>query len=169
MRRRGLRGVMRGKVMRTTISDSKAACSLNTVNWQFHAARPNRLWVSDFAYASACQGWLYVAFDIDVFARRIVGQRVSTSKRTDFILDTLEQALYARQPERDSSMVHQSDRGSQYMSIRYSERLAGAGIEPSGSSRVDSYDSALAETINGLYTAELIHRRAPWKTKEPVD
>jgi len=109
-----------------------------------------------------------VAFVIDVFARRIVGWRVSGSMRTDFVLDALEQALYARQPERNA-LVHHSDRGSQYVSIKYSERLAEAGIEPSVGSKGDSYDTALAETINGLYKAELIHRRAPWKTREAVE
>jgi putative transposase len=169
MRREGLRGVMRGKVVRTTVSDSKAPCPLDRVNRQFRAERPNQLWVSDFTYVSTWQGWLYVAFVIDVFARRIVGWRVSSSMRTDFVLDALEQALYARQPERDNSLIHPSDRGSQYVSIRYSERLAEAGIEPSVGSKGDSYDNALAETINGLYKAELIHRRAPWKTKEAVE
>lgn len=169
MRSRGLQGVRRGKVVRTTISDAKAACPLDRVNRQFKADRPNQLWVSDFTYVSTWQGWLYVAFVIDVFARRIVGWRVSSSMRTDFVLDALEQALYARQPERDSALVHHSDRGSQYVSIRYSERLAEAGIEPSVGSKGDSYDNALAETINGLYKAELIHRRAPWKTKESVE
>jgi putative transposase len=110
-----------------------------------------------------------VAFVIDVFARRIVGWRVSSSMRTDFVLDALEQALWARQPEQDSHLIHHSDRGSQYVSIRYSERLAQAGIEPSVGSKGDSYDNALAETINGLYKAELIHRRVPWKTKEAVE
>jgi transposase InsO family protein len=169
MRRQGLRGVMRGKVVRTTISDSKAPCPLDHVHRQFRAERPNQLWVSDFTYVSTWQGWLYVAFVIDVFARRIVGWRVSSSMRTDFVLDALEQALWARHPERDSSLIHHSDRGSQYVSIRYSERLAEAGIEPSVGSKGDSYDNALAETINGLYKAELIHRRAPWKTKEAVE
>jgi transposase InsO family protein/transposase-like protein len=169
MRRQGLRGVVRGKVVRTTISDNKASCPLDRVNRQFKADRPNQLWVSDFTYVSTWQGWLYVAFVIDVFARRIVGWRVSSSMRTDFVLDALEQALYARQPERDQSLIHHSDRGSQYVSIRYSERLAEAGIEPSVGSKGDSYDNALAETINGLYKAELIHRRAPWKTKEAVE
>jgi transposase InsO family protein len=169
MRRQGLRGVMRGKVVRTTISDSKAPCPLDKVNRQFRAERPNQLWVSEFTYVSTWQGCLYVAFVIDVFARRIVGWRVSSSMRTDFVLDALEQALYARQPERDSSLVHHSDRGSQYVSIRYSERLAEAGIEPSVGSKGDSYDNALAETINGLYKAELIHRRTLWKTKEAVE
>jgi len=169
MRKHGLRGVMRGKVLRTTISDRDAPCPRDKVHRQFRAERPNQLWVSDFTYVSTWQGWLYVAFVIDVFARRIVGWRVSDSMRTDFVLDALEQALYARQPERDGSLVHHSDRGSQYVSIRYSERLAEAGIEPSVGSRGDSYDNALAETINGLYKAELIHRRGPWKTKAAVE
>jgi len=169
MRRRGLQGVRRGKVVRTTVSDNKVPCPLDRVNRQFRAERPNQLWVSDFTYVSTWQGWQYVAFVIDVFARRIVGWRVSSSMRTDFVLDALEQALYARQPERDSSLIHHSDRGSQYVSIRYNERLAEAGVEPSVGSKGDSYDNALAETINGLYKAELIHRRAPWKTKEAVE
>ena len=160
---------MRGKVVRTTVSDSKAVCPLDRVNLQFRAERPNQLRVSDFTYVSTWQGWLYVAFMIDVFARRIVGWRVSSSMRTDFVLDALEQALYARQPERDSSLVHHSGRGSQYVSIRYSERLAEAGVEPSVGSKGDSYDIAPAETINGLYEAELIRRRAPWKTKWAVE
>ena len=113
MRRLGLRGVKRGKVVRTTIGDNKAPCPLDKVNRQFRAERPNQLWVSDFTYVSTWQGWLYVAFVVDVFARRIVGWRVSSSMTTDFVLDALEQALYARQPERDSSLVHHSDRGSQ--------------------------------------------------------
>jgi len=169
MQRQGLRGVMRGKVVRTTISDPKAPCPLDKVNRQFKAQRPNQLWVSDFTYVLTWQGWLYVAFVIDVFARRIVGWRVSSSMHTDFVLDALEQALYARQPERDDALIHHSDRGSQYVSIRYSERLAEVGIEPSVGSKGDSYDNALAETINGLYKAELIHRRAPWKTKQAVE
>jgi len=169
MQRLGLRGVIRGKVVRTTLSDAKAPCPLDRVNRQFKADRPNQLWVSDFTYVSTWQGWLYVAFVIDVFTRRIVGWRVSSSMRTDFVLDALEQALYARQPERDGALIHHSDRGSQYVSIRYSERLAEAGIEPSVGSKGDSYDNALAETINGLYKAELIHRRAPWKTREALE
>ena len=169
MKRLGLRGVIRGKVVRTTVPDPKAPCPLDRVNRVFKAERPNQLWVSDFTYVSTWQGWLYVAFVIDVFARRIVGWRVSSSMRTDFVLDALEQALYARQPERDDALIHHSDRGSQYVSIRYTERLAEVGIEPSVGSKGDSYDNALAETINGLYKAELIHRRAPWKTKESVE
>jgi len=129
----------------------------------------NQLWVADFTYVSTWQGFVYVAFVIDVFARRIVGWRVSSSMQTDFVLDALEQALYARRREREGDLVHHSDRGSQYVSIRYSERLAEAGIEPSVGSTGDSYDNALAETINGLYKAEIIHRRGPWKTREAVE
>ena len=169
MRRLGLRGVRRGKVVRTTVSHANAPCPLDHVNRQFKADRPNQLWVSDFTYVSTWQGWQYVAFVIDVYARRIVGWRQSSSMRTDFVLDALEQALYDRRPQRDDALIHHSDRGSQYVSIRYSERLAEAGIEPSVGSRGDSYDNALAETINGLYKAELIHRRAPWKTKESLE
>ena len=167
MRRLGLQGVRRGKRVRTTIADSSQSCPLDRVNRHFHADRPNQLWVSDFTYVSTWQGWLYVAFVIDVFARRIVGWRVSNTMSTDFVLDALEQALYDRRPA--ESLTHHSDRGSQYVSVRYTERLAEAGIEPSVGSRGDSYDNALAETINGLYKAELIHRRAPWKTRATVE
>jgi transposase InsO family protein len=169
MRKCGLRGIVRGKAVRTTQADKAAPCPLDRVNRQFKATRPNQLWVSDFTYVSTWQGFVYVAFVIDVFARRIVGWRVSSSMQTDFVLDALEQALYARQPEREDGLIHHSDRGSQYVSIRYSERLAEASIEPSVGSKGDSYDNALAETINGLYKAELIHRRAPWKTREAVE
>ena len=169
MKRLGLEGARRGKAVRTTVPDHAAPCPLDRVNRQFKADRPNQLWVSDFTYVSTCQGWLYVAFVIDVYARCIVGWRVSRSMTTDFVLDALEQALYARQPERGGSLVHHSDRGSQYLSIRYSERLAEAGVEPSVGSKGDSYDNALAETINGLYKAEIIHRRGPWKTREAVE
>ena len=148
MKRLGLQGVRRGKVVRTTISDMKAPCPLDRVNRQFRADRPNQLWVSDFTYVSTWQGWLYVAFVIDVYARRIVGWRVSSSMHTDFVLDALEQALYARQPERDGALTHHSDRGSQYVSIRYSERLAEAGIEPSVGSKGDSYDTQLKSHLN---------------------
>lgn len=166
MRAQGLQGVRRGKRLRTTVADDAAVRPQDRVNRQFRADRPNQLWVSDFTYVSTWQGWLYVAFVIDVYARRIVGWRVSKSM---FVLDALEQALYARQPGNDGSLTHHSDRGSQYVSIRYSERLAEVGIEPSVGSRGDSYDNALAETINGLYKAELIHRRAPWKSRESVE
>ena len=158
MKKLRLARVTRGKVMRTTIADTAADRALDRVNRQFKAERPNQRWVSDFTYVSTWQGWLYVAFVIDVFARRIVGWRVSNSMQTDFVLDALEQALYDRQPERNEALVHHSDRGSQYVSIRYTERLAQAGIEPSVGSKGDSYDNALAETINGLYKTELIHR-----------
>ncbi len=169
MQRQGLQGVRRGKVVRTTTPDTLAPCPMDRVQRVFKAERPNQLWVSDFTYVSTWQGWLYVAFVIDVFARRIVGWRVSSTMRTDFVLDALEQALYDRQPANSDALVHHSDRGSQYLSIRYTERLAEAGIEPSVGSRGDSYDNALAETINGLYKAELIHRRAPWKSRESVE
>jgi transposase InsO family protein len=169
MRRLRLQGARRGKAVRTTVPDRSVTCPLDRVNRQFVAERPNQLWVSDFTYVSTWQGWLYVAFVIDVFAKCIVGWRVSNTMTTDFVLDALEQALYARQPERDAALIHHSDRGSQYVSIRYTERLGEAGIEPSVGSKGDSYDNALAETINGLYKAELIHRRAPWKTKESVE
>lgn len=169
MRRQGLQGVRRGKSVRTTVPDKAVVCPLDRVHRQFRADRPNQLWVSDFTYVSTWQGWLYVAFVIDVFARRIVGWRVSSHMQIDFVLDALEQALYDRQPERTDALVHHSDHGSQYVSIRYTERLAEAGIEPSVGSKGDSYDNALAETINGLYKAELIHRRGPWKTKAAVE
>ena len=168
MRRLGLHGVRRGRSVRTTVPDAAVPCPLDRVNRQFKADRPNQLWVSDFTYVSTWQGFVYVAFVIDVFARRIVGWRVSRSMRTDFVLDALEQALYARRAERAGALVHHSDRGSQYLSIRYTERLAEAGIEPSVGSKGDSYDNALAETLNGLYKAEVIHRRA-WKTCEAVE
>ena len=168
MRSMGLQGARRGKGVRTTVPDVNAPCPFDRVNRNFRADRPNQLWVSDFTYVSTWQGWLYVAFIIDVYARRIVGWRVSRSMQTDFVMDALEQALYERQPDRDS-LIHHSDRGSQYVSIRYTDRLAEAGIKPSVGSRGDSYDNALAETINGLYKAELIHRRAPWKTRDAVE
>ena len=169
MRRLGLRGVIRGKTVRTTISDPKAPCPLDRVQRQFTADRPNKLWVSDFTYVSTWQGFVYVAFVIDVFARRIVGWRASSSARTDFVLDALEQALYARRPVGPDRLVHHSDRGVQYVSIRYTERLAEAGLEPSVGSVGNSYDNALAETINGLYKAEVIHRRPSWRTREEVE
>ncbi|WP_339652141.1 IS3 family transposase [Halopseudomonas pelagia] len=168
MRRLGLQGVRRGQIIRTTVPDGKLVCPLDKVNRQFHASRPNELWVSDFTYVSTWQGWLYVAFVIDVFARRIVGWRVSNNMKTEFVLDALEQALYARQPGRSDNLIHHSDRGSQYVSIRYTERLAEAGVEPSVGSKGDSYDNALAGTINGLYKAELIHRQS-WRSREAVE
>src|SRR5438105_3086434 len=169
MKRLGLRGVIRGKKVRTTVSDSSVPCPLDRVNRQFRAERPNALWVSDFTYVSTWQGFVYVAFIVDVFARRIVGWKASSSARTDFVLDALEQALYARRPVDADRLVHHSDRGVQYVSIRYTERLAEAGLEPSVGSVGDSYDNALAETINGLYKAEVIHRRGPWRSMDAVE
>ncbi len=168
MKRLGIRGVVRGKPVRTTIPDPARPCPLDRVNRKFAAKRPNSLWVSDFTYVSTWQGFAYVAFIIDVFARRIVGWRVSATARTDFVLDALEQALHERRPTQ-SSLVHHSDRGSQYLSIRYTDRLVEAGIEPSVGSVGDSYDNALAETINGLYKAEVIHRLGPWRSRDAVE
>ena len=168
MRQMGLRGVVRGKPVRTTISDPARPCPLDRVNRQFRADRPDALWVSDFTYVSTWQGFVYVAFVVDVFARRIVGWKVSATAHTDFVLDALEQALHARRGCTGPSLIHHSDRGSQYVSIRYTERLADAGIEPSVGSVGNSYDNALAETINGLYKAEVIHRRS-WKSREAVE
>lgn len=169
MRVMGLEGVIRGKPIRTTFSNKAAPCPLDHVNRQFHAPRPNVLWVSDFTYVSTWAGFVYVAFIIDTYARRIVGWRVSRMAHTGFVLDALEQALHDRRPLHRGGLVHHSDRGSQYVSIRYSERLAEAGIEPSVGSVGDSYDNALAETINGLYKAEVIHRRGPWRNFEAVE
>jgi putative transposase len=169
MRRMGLKGVIRGKGVKTTIPDKAAACPLDRVNRQFWAPAPNRLWLSDFTYVSTWQGFAYVAFIIDAFARRIVGWRVARDMRSDFVLDALEQALHERQPVNRGGLVHHSDRGSQYVSIRYTERLAEAGIEPSVGSVGDSYDNAMAETINGLFKAEVIHRRSSWRHIEDVE
>ena len=169
MRDLGLQGVIRGKPKRTTVSDKSAPCPLDRVNRQFKAPAPNRLWVSDFTYVATWAGFVYVAFVIDVFARYIVGWRVSRTAHASFVLDALEQAIHARCPSEASQLVHHSDRGSQYVAIRYTERLAEAGIEPSVGSVGDSYDNALAETINGLFKAEVIHRRGPWKSFEAVE
>jgi putative transposase len=169
MRVMGLHGVIRGKAIRTTTPDKAAPCPLDHVNRQFHAPAPNRLWVADFTYVSTWSGFVYVAFVIDAYARRIVGWRVSRTPHANFVLDALEQALHERRPVSRAGLVHHSDRGSQYVSIKYSERLAEAGIEPSVGSVGDSYDNALAETINGLYKAEVIHRRGPWRSFEAVE
>ena len=169
MRMMGLEGVIRGKPIRTTFSDKAAPCPLDHVNRQFHAPRPNVLWVSDYTYVSTWAGFVYVAFVIDTYARRIVGWRASRTAHTGFVLDALEQALHDRRPLHRGGLVHHPDRGSQYVSIKYSERLAEAGIEPSVGSVGDSYDNALAETINGLYKAEVIHRRGPWRSFEAVE
>jgi len=163
----GLEGVVRGKVVKTTRPDKAAACPFDLVNRQFHAPAPNMLWVSDFTYVSTWAGMVYVAFVIDVFGRRIVGWRVSRTQTAGFVLDALEQALHARRPT--ESLIHHSDRGSQYVSIRYTERLAEAGIDPSVGSVGDSYDNALAESVIGLFKTEVIHRLGPWKSFEAVE
>jgi len=184
MRRMGLQGVVRGREVRTTVSNPAVVCPLDRVNRQFHAPRPNALWLSDFTYVATWQGFVYVAFVIDAIglcpiprrdvsradrARRIVGWRVSRTAHASFVLDALEQALHERRPVQGSGLVHHSDRGVQYVSIRYTERLADAGIEPSVGSVGDSYDNALAETINGLYKTEVIRRRGPWRSLETVE
>jgi transposase InsO family protein len=167
MREMGLKGAIRGRPFKTTISDKSAPCPLDHVNRQFHALAPNRLWLSDFTYVPSWTGFAYVAFIIDAFARRIVGWKASRSAQAGFVLDALEQALHDRKPA--GGLIHHSDRGSQYVSIKYTERLAEAGIEPSVGSVGDSYDNALAETINGLYKAEVIHRQGPWRSFEQVE
>lgn len=169
MKAAGLAGVIRGKTVRTTISDKIGPSPLDRVNRQFLAPAPNRLWVSDFTYVATWQGVIYVAFVIDAFARRIVGWRASRTAHAGFVLDALEQAVHQRRPAKGGGLVHHSDRGSQYLSIKYTERLAEAGIDPSVGSVGDSYDNALAETINGLFKAEVIHRRGPWRSFEAVE
>ena len=163
----GLEGVRRGKRCRTTIPDLSADRPADRVQRQFKAARPNELWVADFTFVATWAGFVYVAFVIDVFARRVIGWRVSRSMRTDLVLDALEQALWSRSSV--EGVIHHSDRGSQYLSIRYSERLIDAGVEPSVGSTGDSYDNALAETLIGLYKTEVIHRRGPWRNIDAVE
>jgi len=167
MRRDGLRGVVRGSKPRTTIPDTVSPGPLDLVQRDFTAKRPNQLWVADFTYVATWAGFVYVAFVIDAFSRMIVGWRVSRSLRSDFVLDALEQALHAR-PYTDG-LIHHSDRGMQYLSIRYTERLAEAGIEPSVGSVGDSYDNAMAETMIGLYKTELIHHEGPWRGIDQVE
>jgi len=167
MRQMGLEGAVRGRKFRTTIVDESAERPTDLVNRAFTANRPNELWVADLTYVATWMGFVYVAFVIDVFARTIVGWRASSSLRTDLALDALEQALWAR-PDADH-LVHHSDRGVQYLSISYTERLAEAGIEPSVGSVGDSYDNALAETVIGLYKTEVIRRRGPWRNLEAVE
>jgi len=167
MRKAGLQEVRRGRRCRTTIADDSAQRPADLVLRQFAAARPNQLWVADFTYVATWSGFVYVAFVIDVFSRRIVGWRVASSMRTELVLDALEQALWARRDRQ--GLVHHSDRGNQYLSIRYSERLAEVGAQPSVGSVGDSYDNALAETIIGLFKTEVIRQRGPWKTLEAVE
>jgi len=167
MRGLGLRGAVRGGGCLTTIANPQDERPSDLVKRQFKVARPNRLWVSDVTYVPTRQGYCYTAFVIDAYARRIVGWRVARTMETSLVMDALEQALQARRT--DSSLVHHSDRGSQYLSLRYTDRLASAGIAASVGSRGDSYDNALAETIIGLYKTELIRRQGPWRDVSAVE
>lgn len=169
MRQMGLRGVVRGRTFKTTIADVTAKRPLDLVKRNFKASRPNQLWVADLTYVPTWKGFVYTAFVIDVFSRQIVGWRVSTTLRSDLALDALEQAIHARQLGTGEQLVHHSDRGTQYLCIRYSERLAEAGIEPSVGSVGDSYDNALAESVIGLYKTELIRQRGPWRDVDAVE
>ena len=170
MRAMGLRGAVRGRAwITTTQSDPAAARPAGSGRRQFSATRPNQLWVADFTYVATWRGFVYVAFVIDVFARRIVGWRVSASLATDFVLDALEQAIYDRCGPEVTDLVHHSDRGTQYLSMRYTDRLTDAGIEPSVGSQGDSYDNALAESIIGLFKTEVIQRKGPWRHLEAVE
>jgi len=168
MRAMGLRGVVRGRAFTTTtVADEASARPLDLVQREFQATRPNQLWVADITYVATWAGFVYVAFVVDVFSRSIVGWRVSSSLRSDLALDALEQALHAR-PGIDE-LVHHSDRGSQYLSIRYTERLAEAGIEPSVGTVGDSYDNALAESMIGLFKTEVIRCQGPWRGIDAVE
>jgi len=167
MRDLGLRGAVNGTTIRTTIPDTSASRPPDLVDRDFTATRPNELWVADFTYVATWRGFVYVAFIIDVFSRMIVGWRASNSPRTDLVLDALEQALFSRSDT--EGVVHHSDRGSQYLSIRYTERLAEAGMERSVGSVGDSYDNALAEAVIGLYKKELIRRKGPWHHLDHVE
>lgn len=169
MKAAGIQGVVRGKKVVTTNPDTSQPCPDDKVNRTFAAEMPNQLWVSDFTYVSTWQGIVYVAFVIDVFARKIVGWRVSTSMTTAFVLDALNQAICQRVPSRAGGLIHHSDRGSQYLAIKYTERLADAGIDPSVGSVGDSYDNALAESIIGLFKTEVIKFLGPWKSVVQVE
>jgi putative transposase len=169
MRAMRLAGVRRGKSCVTTISNPKAPCPLDKVNRNFKVERPNALWVVDFTYVHTWTGFAYVAFVIDAFARRIVGWKVSATATADFVLDALEQAIHARRPGPENNLIHHSDRGVQYLAMNYTQRLAEANLVPSVGSVGDSYDNALAETINGLYKAEVIWRRRSWPSVSAVE
>jgi transposase InsO family protein len=170
MRELGLKGVTRGRAWTvTTHAEAAGDRPGDLVERRFTATRPNQLWVADFTYVATWRGFVYVAFVIDAFARRIVGWRVSASLRTDFVLDALEQAIYDRRGAGVDTLVHHSDRGTQYLSMRYTDRLSDAGIDPSVGSRGDSYDNALAESIIGLFKTEVIHRKGPWRHLEAVE
>jgi putative transposase len=165
-----LGGARRGKAFkRTTIADEAQHRPADLVNRQFVADRPNRLWVADLTYVKTFTGWVYVAFVIDVYSRCVVGWQTSTSLRSDLAIDALEMAIYARSDRDLDGLIHHSDRGVQYLAIRYTERLAEAGVVNSVGSKGDSYDNALAESFNGLYKTELIHRRGPWKNVDHVE
>jgi transposase InsO family protein len=170
MRTMGLAGAVRGRAWKmTTQSEPALDRPTDLVDRSFVATRPNQLWVADFTYVATWAGFVYVAFVIDVFARRIVGWRVSSSMRTDFVLDALEQAIWARGGDMPAGLVHHSDRGAQYLSMRYSDRLAEAGMAPSVGSRGDAYDNALAESVIGLFKTEVIQRLGPWRNHETVE
>jgi putative transposase len=170
MRQLGLRGVVRGSTsVRTTIGDEASDRPLDLVARQFRAPAPNRLWVADLTYVKTHSGWVYVAFVVDVCSRFVVGWQASRSLRTDLALDALEMALWARRGTHLDGLIHHSDRGSQYLAIRYTERLAEAGAVPSVGSRGDSYDNALAESFNGLYKTELIRHAGPWRGLDDVE
>ena len=169
MRAMGLAGIRRGKTTITTVSNPKVPCPLDKVNREFRVSRPNALWVVDFTYVHTWTGFVYVAFVIDAFARRIVGWKVSTSATAGFVLDALEQAIHARRPAPEDGLIHHSDRGVQYLAMSYSQRLAEAELVPSVGSVGDSYDNALAETINGLYKAEVIWRQRSWPNASAVE
>jgi putative transposase len=170
MQEMGLQGAVRGRAWITTTQPALVPDRpSDLVERDFSATRPNQLWVSDCTYVATWRGFAYVAFVIDVFARRIVGWRVSASLRTDFVLDALEHAIYDRRGDTWAGLVHHSDRGTQYLSMRYTDRLADAGIAPSVGSRGDSYDNALAESVIGLFKTEVIQRRGPWRSLEAVE
>ena len=169
MKAMGIKGVVRGRRIVTTNPDASRPCPDDKVNRQFKAEHPNQLWVSDFTYVPTWAGTVYVAFVIDVFARRIVGWRVSTSMTTQFVLDALNQAIFQRKSLRNKDLIHHSDRGSQYLSITYTERLAEAGIDPSVGTVGDSYDNALAESVIGLFKTEVINALGPWRAFRDVE
>lgn len=169
MRAMGLAGIRRGKKTITTVSNPKASCPLDKINRVFKVTRPNALWVVDFTYVHTWAGFVYVAFVIDAFARRIVGWKVSSSATAGFVLDALEQAIHARRPGADDGLIHHSDRGVQYLAMNYTQRLAEANLVPSVGSVGDSYDNALAETINGLYKAEVIWRQRSWPNASALE
>lgn len=169
MRQLGIQGIRRGRRWKTTIPDELQARPSDLVDRDFTAPAPNRLWVADLTYVKTHSGFVYVAFVVDTFSRFVVGWQVSTSLRSDLALDALEMAIHSRQVAPDSGLVHHSDRGVQFLSIRYTERLAEAGINASVGSRGDSYDNALAESFNGLYKTELIYHEGPWRGPDDVE